>query len=128
MRLDSARLCLDCEEVHEEPICPRCSSEAFAFLTRWVEPAGPRVERPARRRAAELDQSPAALEQVEAYRQLLSGEPAPRRGGLLAKSLVGLAAFGLAGWAVRAARRDTAPRKDEGSTTNEEGPALSAKE
>jgi pterin-4a-carbinolamine dehydratase len=34
MRLDDARLCLDCEEIHEEQECPSCGSEAFAFLTR----------------------------------------------------------------------------------------------
>lgn len=120
MRLDEARLCLDCEEVHEEHRCPRCGSEAFAFLTRWIELAGPRVERPARARTAELERSPAQAEQVEAYRQLLSPEPAPRRGGLLAKSLVGLAAFGLAGWAMRAAKRDGGTRKEERRTKSEE--------
>ena len=118
MRLDTARLCLDCEEIHDDRICPRCSSEAFAFLTRWIEPsAEPRVGRPARSRTAELDGSTATPEQVEAYRQILSGEPAPRRGGLLAKSMLGLAAFGLAGWYVRAtASPRSAARKEEGTT------------
>jgi len=121
MRLDSARLCLDCEEVHDDQICPRCGSEAFAFLTRWVEPSpAPRLERPARARTVELDASPAATEQVEAYRQLLSGEPAPRSKGLLAKSLVGLAAFGVAGWFYRTARHGTV-RKEEGTRKKEEG-------
>ena len=137
MRLDAARLCLDCEEVHDDQICPHCSSEAFAFLTRWIEPsAEPRVGRPARPRTVELDGSTATAEQVEAYRQILSGEPAPRRTGLLAKSMLGLAAFGLAGWYVRAARQDTArtappaapqaaARKEEGTRKkeNEERPA-----
>jgi hypothetical protein len=36
MQLRSARLCLDCEELHEESQCPICASEAFVFLTRWV--------------------------------------------------------------------------------------------
>jgi hypothetical protein len=36
MQLRSARLCLDCEELHSEAQCPVCASEAFAFLTRWV--------------------------------------------------------------------------------------------
>ena len=39
MRLMNARLCLDCEEVHDEQHCPICSSESFAFLTRWVTPS-----------------------------------------------------------------------------------------
>lgn len=36
MQLRLARLCLDCEEIHEQPQCPLCTSETFAYLTRWV--------------------------------------------------------------------------------------------
>ena len=36
MQLRTARLCLDCEELHEQQVCPVCASEAFAFITRWV--------------------------------------------------------------------------------------------
>jgi len=36
MRLDDARLCLDCEEIHEAQECPVCLSEAFVYLMRWV--------------------------------------------------------------------------------------------
>lgn len=36
MQLRTARLCLDCEEIHEEGQCPICASEAFVFLTRWI--------------------------------------------------------------------------------------------
>ena len=36
MQLRRARLCLDCEELHEEPHCPVCASEAFVYLTRWL--------------------------------------------------------------------------------------------
>ena len=36
MQLRVARVCLDCEEVHEAQQCPLCASESFAFLTRWV--------------------------------------------------------------------------------------------
>jgi hypothetical protein len=46
MQLRTARLCLDCEELHEENTCPICASEMFAFLTRWV----PAEERRSRRR------------------------------------------------------------------------------
>ena len=42
MQLNAARLCLNCEEVHAAHRCPRCASETFAYLTRWV----PRVESP----------------------------------------------------------------------------------
>jgi hypothetical protein len=49
MQLHSARLCLDCEEIHDDQKCPMCASESFAFLTRWIpaERARP-VSRPAR--------------------------------------------------------------------------------
>ena len=36
MQLNRARLCLDCEELHEEQRCPICASETFAYVTRWV--------------------------------------------------------------------------------------------
>ena len=44
MQLRFARLCLDCEEVHDQQQCPLCASETFAYLSRWV----PGVERRAR--------------------------------------------------------------------------------
>src|SRR5687767_10928590 len=36
MQLRIARLCLDCEELHDAPQCPVCASETFAFLSKWV--------------------------------------------------------------------------------------------
>jgi hypothetical protein len=36
MHLQEARLCLDCEELHTDDRCPRCASDAFAFVTRWI--------------------------------------------------------------------------------------------
>lgn len=36
MQLRVARLCLDCEELHSDNICPRCASERYAFLTTWL--------------------------------------------------------------------------------------------
>jgi hypothetical protein len=36
MQLRTARLCLDCEEIHDEERCPVCLSEAFSYLTRWI--------------------------------------------------------------------------------------------
>lgn len=36
MQLRLARLCLDCEEIHDAQQCPVCASETFAFLSRWV--------------------------------------------------------------------------------------------
>jgi hypothetical protein len=41
MQLNVARLCLDCEEIHDDAQrCPVCASETFAYLTRWV----PRID------------------------------------------------------------------------------------
>jgi hypothetical protein len=40
-----ARVCLDCEEVHDAQHCPVCASETFAYLTNWV-PAPERRARP----------------------------------------------------------------------------------
>jgi hypothetical protein len=36
MRLRTARLCLDCEKIHESQQCPLCLSEAVVYLTRWI--------------------------------------------------------------------------------------------
>ena len=109
MKLDAARLCLDCEEIHESQICPICSSEAFAYLTRWVQPS---VQREAERRAIERPPDVAARgahtrtpEQVEAYRQLLDGKPR-RRKNIVTGGMLGLAAVSLAGWALRASARN----------------------
>ena len=53
----------------------------------------------------------ATSEQLDAWRQIVEGKaPEPRRGRLIARGLVGLAAMGLAGWAwTRAGRKDDAP-------------------
>ena len=36
MQLRVARLCLDCEELHTDHVCPRCASESYAFLSKWL--------------------------------------------------------------------------------------------
>ena len=45
MRVDTARVCLHCDELHERDLCPACGSETFAFLRRWVPPAPERPRR-----------------------------------------------------------------------------------
>ena len=45
MQLRTARLCLDCEEVHESQECPVCLSEAGVYLTRWIPPEERRTTR-----------------------------------------------------------------------------------
>jgi len=95
MQLRNARLCLDCEEIHDAAQCPACASESFAFITRWV-PIPAQDARPA---APE----PETAEAVATYRQLLSSTPespkSPWR--FVKRGAVGLAIFGLAGWAWR---------------------------
>ena len=116
MKLVNARLCLDCEEVHEEQHCPICGSESFAFMTRWVAPsdtvgaeAGPRPSRPPDtaapgRDGVERREQLARREQVDAYRQILNpGAQPPRRGRLVARGAIGLALLGLARAVWRAA-------------------------
>lgn len=86
MQLRTARLCLDCEELHEEQQCPVCASETFAYITRWVPVRG---SRPRTR------QQPAS-EELEAYAELTGAKPSSK--GLVKGGLVGLTALGFAGW------------------------------
>jgi hypothetical protein len=91
-----ARLCLDCEEVHDEYRCPACASDHFSYLTRWVSvpERADRPERPPRPRPPAQPRP-----EVDVYRRLIHGEPPPRKGGrLVTRALMGLgAAAGLAG-------------------------------
>ncbi|HEX2443606.1 MAG TPA: hypothetical protein VHJ77_06640 [Vicinamibacterales bacterium] len=111
MRLAVARICLDCDEVHDAGECPVCGSETFAFLTRWVTPTSrgsqDNVQRP--RRAAD---GPARTEQIAALRKILKPEEEPEqrpRWPLLARGAVGLALVGLArlAWRTRPASEDS---------------------
>jgi hypothetical protein len=100
MQLRAARLCLDCQEVHDRQRCPVCASDTFAPISRWI-PA------PERRGQARPVTSPEA----DVYRALLSDAPAPsttRR--LLKQGALGLTAIGLIGWLVRNTRGDQAGR------------------
>jgi hypothetical protein len=88
MQLKIARLCLDCDEVHQSEHCPVCASEAFGYLTRWVPS-------PERRMRPRPTNSPAA----DVYRELISPTPGRPKGvRLLARSALGMTALGLAGW------------------------------
>jgi hypothetical protein len=106
MKLVNARLCLDCEEVHEEQHCPVCGSESFAFMTRWVTPADTVAEPPAQQPrppdGVERRKQLARREQVDAYRQILNPTPA-RRGRMVAGGALGLALIGVARMLWRAA-------------------------
>ena len=112
MRLDDARLCLDCEEIHEEQECPACGSEAFAFLTRWIQSTAPKSKAPTSPSAANA-RSAQTAEHLAAWREITDGtsDGAGRGKKLVTRSLLGLAAMGLAGWAWA----KTSPSKDEDS-------------
>lgn len=108
MRLDDARLCLDCEEIHQDQECPGCGSEAFAFLTRWIpsttrEP-GEQARPPKRRTPAKATPATSTpkpnREELDAWRRIASGEAAAGATGrkILTRGLMGLAAAGVAGW------------------------------
>lgn len=95
MQLRVARLCLDCEEVHDVQQCPVCASETFTYLVRWI-PSDERRRRP-------RPESPAAdpASEVEAFRRLTASAaqtPSPSGRQLLKKGMVGLAALGVVGW------------------------------
>jgi predicted nucleic acid-binding Zn-ribbon protein len=89
MQLDLARLCMDCDEVHDAQRCPVCGSETFAYITRWI-PAPERRHRP---RPAEPSDTAAT------YRELLSPEPQRSVPRWLRRGAVGLAALTAFGWA-----------------------------
>ena len=103
MQLRNARLCLDCEEVHDAQQCPACASESFAFVTRWV-PAPERRERP-------RQQEPSRPVELQAYRTLLDAGPRPDNGRgwqLVRQGAMSLALVGVAGWLWKSAAADKA--------------------
>jgi hypothetical protein len=112
MKLGDSRLCLDCEEVHEHQICPACGSEAFAFLTRWVQAVDDVRQKAQQTTTETVVPRSRTPEQLEALKQLLGERPRSSRGGLLLKGLFGAAAFGVAGWAINRRRRKE-PRDGE---------------
>jgi hypothetical protein len=103
MQLRTARLCLDCEEVHEAQQCPSCASETFAYISRWV----PAPERRTRPRTPE----PVDPEALDTYREMLAPESEKRSRGwrLVRGGAVGLAAVGVAGWLLRRGPQSNPP-------------------
>jgi len=122
MQLRNARLCLDCEEVHDAAICPACASESFAFITRWVPSpsadapptAPPAALGPERHERAAQPLEPATRETLDTYQQILDGR-GPSHWTFLKRGAVGLALFGLAGWAWKQQnqRPADAPRRND---------------
>jgi hypothetical protein len=92
MKLGEARLCLDCDEVHDSQQCPICTSESFAFITRWV---------PGDDHRTRVRMSPSAA------------PPARTPGSRLVKrGAIGLAAVAVAGWLL--GRGDKPPQGQDG--------------
>ena len=102
MQLHVARLCLDCQEVHDAPRCPRCTSESFALLSRWV----PAPERRAKPRPATDSTA------VDAYRQLLAPEPSTTSSNPWLKRGAILAVLGVGGWLWRRTASTPGSRPD----------------
>jgi len=106
MRLSVARLCLDCEEIHEGAICPVCSSETFAFLKRWVPASA--TEAGSSRSVQEKGPQVGDLAQLQRYEQLLKpSHPRSRKRGLIAGGALGLAVLGVTrlAWRLGKARK-----------------------
>jgi hypothetical protein len=82
MQLRMARLCIDCEEIHDSPQCPVCASEAFEYVTRWV----PTHERRTQPRPAAPPPSPPATHS---------------KGKLVGFGILGLGIVGLTQWFVK---------------------------
>ena len=92
MQLRIARVCLDCEEIHDGQTCPVCASESFAFISRWV-PAPERRHRPPRIVSPDAD----------TYAQIMH----PRARSLrerVVRSAMGIVAVTVAGWLWRNSR------------------------
>ena len=105
MQLRMARLCLDCEEVHDDYQCPVCASDQFTYLTRWV-PVPERRERP---RPATVTPSP----DLDTYRRLVA-KRAPAPGRTFSRALLGLGAAGVLGLFL-GGRRARSSGSDDGS-------------
>src|SRR5262245_26891055 len=110
MQLRVARLCLDCEELHDSPKCPACGSETYAYITRWI-PAPERRQQPRRQEAVETNHQPVS-----------PAAPASGVARWLRRGAVGMAAVAAVGWAWQQ-RRGGPPRTGEsGDGTSRSGP------
>jgi hypothetical protein len=113
MQLHTARLCLDCQEVHEAGACPICGSESFAFITRWI-PA------PERRVTVRPERAP---NDVDTYRQLLAADAAPpKTHQWLKRGAVVAAAVTVAGWLFRPAPKKARAGRGSANATSPREP------
>jgi hypothetical protein len=79
MQLRIARLCIDCEEIHDSLQCPVCASEAFEYVTRWIPAREGRVQK----------------------RPVVPPAPPPNKGKLVGYGILGLGIVGLTQWFVK---------------------------
>jgi hypothetical protein len=100
MQLRVARLCLDCEEIHAARTCPRCTSETFALISRWV----PAPERRSRPRMDTTD--------ADVYRELLEedAQPVSSHKWLKGGAVAGAIGLGIGSWLLN--RRREKDRSD----------------
>jgi hypothetical protein len=112
MKLSESRLCLDCEEIHQDQRCPVCGSDAFTFLSRWI---GTTAEgRPA------VPATKPKPPEVAVYRRLIVADAVrPKAMRLLKQGSIGLAILSLARWGWRHARKRRGRGSDGGQTTTD---------
>jgi LPXTG-motif cell wall-anchored protein len=87
MQLRLARLCMDCEELHDQRQCPVCASESFAYVSRWVPVRERRFQPRAPKPASEPLAGGASKTRTATY------------------SVVGLALAGAAGWWLKSRKK-----------------------
>lgn len=46
--LEKARICLECDTIHDLVSCPECGSASFQYVARWIPPQHPPKPGPAR--------------------------------------------------------------------------------
>ncbi len=39
--LEKARICLDCDTLHDLDACPECGSDSYFYLANWIKPKHP---------------------------------------------------------------------------------------
>ncbi|NOT25216.1 MAG: hypothetical protein HOP16_03845 [Acidobacteria bacterium] len=107
MNIRVARICLDCDEVHDAQTCPVCASESFAYVSRWVPV--PERRNQSRPQAKSKD--------AETYDQLVNPPPPRSLASKVAKGAIGLATLTVAGWLwQRTATRDKEAAKRSSAT------------
>jgi hypothetical protein len=102
MHVSEARVCLNCDEIHDQSRCPICASENFAFLTRWIQLGSPDHRHAT---SARVFERPETKEKVETYRRIVVSDALrPKAGRLVRRGALVLAAVSLARWGWRRAR------------------------